>query len=171
MIPKWKSILSDRRLLRNGILIGAIWFGVTWWQTRDLVPTETPAAPLPTASLSGPVPTLEEHEGKRVLLYFFAPWCSVCAVNISNLDWLRKLRSEEHLAIYAVALDYQSPDELEAYVQQHELTVPVLLGTRQTWASYRVQAFPTVYALDESGHIESRAVGYVPLVGLWWRSL
>lgn len=168
---KWKAVLSDRRLLRNLVLMAAMWLGVTWWQTRDLVPTQTLAAPLPADSLTGPVPPLEAHRGKRVLLYFFAPWCSVCAVNIDNLDWLRTLRSEETLAIYAVALDYQGPDELLQYVQKHELEVPVLLGTRDTWASYRVQAFPTVYALDETGRIESRAVGYVPLIGLWWRSL
>ncbi|MGA1599041.1 MAG: TlpA disulfide reductase family protein [bacterium] len=160
-----------KRLARDLVLLLVIWAGVSWWQTRDLLPSRALALDWSLPQLSGEQKALSDHQGQRVLLYFFAPWCSVCALNIGNLDWLRQLRSEEALAIYAVALDYRDSGEIERYVERHDLDVPVLLGDSAMPSRYRIQAFPTVYVIDSSGFVDQTSVGYVPLLGLWWRSL
>jgi len=95
----------------------------------------------------------------------------VCDLSISNLNWVRKLRGEESVSIFAVALSYTELQSVEAFLERNALDVPVLLGTPELLNSYRIRAFPTVYALNESGNIDGSTVGYATTLGLWWRTL
>ena len=160
-----------KRWLLNGVLVLAIFMGATAWQGRDLVSEQTPAPSFRLTALSGSPVALEDLRGRRVLLYFFAPWCKVCELSISNLNWVRKLRDEESIALLAVALSYKDLQSVEAFLERNVLNVPVLLGTPELLKSYRIRAFPTVYALNESGDIDGSTVGYATTIGLWWRTL
>ena len=160
-----------KRWLMNGVLILAIFLAVTAWQGRDLVSEQTPAPSFRLPALFGSPVALEDLRGRRVLIYFFAPWCKVCELSISNLNWVRKLRDEESIALLAVALSYKDLQSVEAFLERNVLDVPVLLGTPELFNSYRIGAFPTVYALNESGDIDSSTVGYATTLGLWWRTL
>ena len=95
------------RWLLNGVLILTIFLGVTSWQWQNLISKQTPAPSFRFPALSGPPVALEGLSGRRVLLYFFAPWCKVCDLSISNLNWVRKFRGEESVSIFAVALYYK----------------------------------------------------------------
>ena len=165
------SFVNWQRWLLNGVLILAIFLAVTAWRGRDLVSEQTPAPSFRLPTLSGPPITLEDLRGRRVLLFFFAPWCKVCDLSISNLNWVRKFRVEESIAIFAVALSYTDLQSVESFLERNVLDVPVLLGTPELLKSYRIRAFPTVYALNESGKIDGSTVGYATTIGLWWRTL
>ena len=160
-----------KRWLMNVLLILAIFLAVTAWQWRNLISKQTPAPSFRLPALSGPPVALEDLRGSRVLLYFFAPWCKVCDLSISNLNWVRKLWDEESVSIFAVALSYKELQSVEAFLERNALSVPVLLGTRELLNSYRISAFPTVYVLNESGNIDGSTVGYSSILGLWWRTL
>jgi peroxiredoxin len=162
---KWK------RWLINGLLIVTIFVGVTAWQGRNLISKQTPAPSFRLPSLSGEPVALKDLRGRRVLLYFFAPWCKVCDLSISNLNWVRKLWDEESVSIFAVALSYKELQSVEAFLERNTLNVPVLLGNRELLNSYRIRAFPTIYVLNESGDIDGSTVGYSSTIGLWWRTL
>ena len=79
--------------------------------------------------------------------------------------------SEESGSIFAVALSYNGLQSIEAFLERNALDVPVLLGNSEILNSYRINAFPTVYVLNESGNIDSSTVGYTTTLGLWWRTL
>ena len=162
---KWK------RWLINGLLIVTIFVGVTAWQGRNLISKQTPAPSFRLPSLSGEPVALKDLRGRRVLLYFFTPWCKVCDLSISNLNWVRKLWDEESVSIFAVALSYKELQSVEAFLERNTLNVPVLLGNRELLNSYRISAFPTIYVLNESGDIDGSTVGYSSTIGLWWRTL
>ena len=114
---------------------------------------------------------MEDLRGRRVLLFFFAPWCKVCDLSISNLNWVKKLSGEESVALFAVALSYKDLQSVESFLERNALEVPVLRGTQEILKSYRIRAFPTVYVLNESGKIDGSTVGYTTTLGLWWRTL
>ena len=160
-----------KRWLINGLLIFTIFVVVTAWQERNLVPVQTPAPSFRLPLLSGSTVALEDLRGRRVLLFFFAPWCKVCDLSISNLNWVRKLWDEESVSIFAVALSYKELQSVEVFLERNALNVPVLLGTRELLNSYRISAFPTVYVLNEFGNIDGSTVGYSSTFGLWWRTL
>ena len=157
--------------LIKGLAILTIFLAVTAWQGRNLISKQTPAPSFRLPALFGPPVALDDLRGRRVLLYFFAPWCKVCDLNIGNLNLVRKLRSEDSVALFAVALSYIDLQSVEAFLERNSLDVPVLLGTQKLLDAYRIRAFPTVYALDESGNIDGATVGYTTTLGLWWRSL
>ena len=151
--------------------IAAIVFVVYTYQTRNLLPTEAQLAPALTApTIDGSSISLHESGTPATLVYFFAPWCKVCAASSGNIDWLRKIRSDNELRILLVALDWQTIDEVRDYVEQHEISVPVLLGNSQVAHDWNIYAFPTYYMLDNRQRVIHRDLGYTTLAGLWWRS-
>ena len=160
-----------KRWLLNGAIILAVFLAVNAWQGKDLVSNQVPAPLFRLPSLSGDSIALEDFRGRRVLLYFFAPWCKICDVSISNLNWVRKLRGEDSAALLAVALSYDDLQSVNSFVERNSLDVPVLLGTPELFKSYRIRAFPTVYTVNKSGEIDGSTVGYATTLGLWWRTL
>ena len=160
-----------KRWLLNGAIILVVFLAVSAWQGKDLVSNQVPAPLFRLPALSGDTFALEDFQGKRVLLYFFAPWCKVCDFSIGNLNWVRKLRSEDSAALLAVALSYDDLQSVNSFVERNPLEVPVLLGTPELFKSYRIRAFPTVYTVNKSGEIDGSTVGYATTLGLWWRTL
>jgi thiol-disulfide isomerase/thioredoxin len=105
------------------------------------------------------------------LVYFFAPWCHVCAASAHNIRNLQKIRGSDDLAIMMVALDWQNVEEIREFVEKHELDVEILLGNRGTAKDWRISVFPTYYVLDRNQRVVHRDYGYSTFAGLWLRSL
>ncbi len=162
-----------RRLASVGVQVLAVLlvlWGVGRWQTRRLLPVRTPAPAFSLPALDGTVHSLSEAAGRKVVLYFFAPWCKVCGASSSNVNALRAARSESELAIYAVGLEWEEGAELGRFAQEHELRVPVLRGNAQIERAYHIDTFPTIYVIDERGAIQDRVLGYTTELGLRLRS-
>ena len=137
-----------------------------------MLPTgDDPAPPLILQRLEGGAGGLRDATGRPALVYFFAPWCKVCAASSHNIRNLRRIRDEEDFAVFLVALDWQNRDEVADYIERHELAVPVLLGDRRTAQQWGISVFPTYYMLDSAHRVSRRDYGYSTLLGLWLRSL
>lgn len=171
----WQQMRSRRwaSWLVDGALLVLVFWGVTAWQTRHLLPTDArePAPPFALTAFDGTQHRLSDAQGTPALLYFFAPWCSVCHASIDNVQALREARAEDDLAIYILALDWQNRDEIADFLANHDLDVPVLLAPPEVGRAYRITAFPTYYVLDEQGRVAERSVGYSTELGLRLRTL
>lgn len=157
--------------LLNILFFVAVFIGVSSFQARNMLSTSSAEAP----ALNGQLLRGGRYDiataGKRpMLVYFFAPWCNICAISSDNLTRLRRLRDEDSLDILAVALDWQDVEEVRSYVDRHELDLPVVLGDGQVAQAWQVYAFPTYYVLDSDRRIRRRDLGYSSQFGLWWRS-
>jgi len=144
---------------------------VTAFQSRNLLPTDRQTAPaLSGVTLQGDAYDLEAAHGRPILVYFFAPWCTYCAVSSGNLVRLRNWREASDLEIIAVALDWQTVDEVRAYAEKHDLNMPVVLGDTDVAREWQIYAFPTYYVLDSQQRVVRRDLGYSTQAGLWWRT-
>jgi peroxiredoxin len=149
----------------------AAFLAVSAWQARNLLDTDRQAAPeLLAQTLTGEPFDLSESSQKATLVYFFAPWCHICAASSDNIRRLRRLRDKDSLSILVVALDWENVDDIREYAQRHELNVPVLIGDAKIAADWHVFGFPTYYVLDDQHRVVSRDFGYSTQLGLWWRS-
>ena len=158
-------------LLRDVALVILVMVVISWWVNRgSLAAAGQPAPTFTLTSLAGETTSLSDHQGKQVLLYFFAPWCSVCRLSADNLNDLRAARSEDDLAVMMVALSYENRAEVEAFVADLDLQVPVLLGTDQQFTDYQIVGFPTYYVIDEDGRVTHRSIGYSTEIGLRFRT-
>ena len=157
----WLSLLFD------SILILAVFLAIHAWQTRELPVDE--AAPMERLALldaSGTLPVVEA--GQSGVVYFFAPWCFYCKTSIDNLDELVDGGSVAWGR--AVALDYGTVREVEEFVDETGISLPVLMGSATTAKDWSVRAFPTYYVIDAEGRIHSRSVGYSTKLGMWARA-
>lgn len=159
------------RRLAEVLLFVVIVGGIHAWRTRDLLPAgDRVAAPaFELVDLQGRPWSLETLEGKPAVLYFFAPWCGVCAASSPQLRWFDRWRGDE-VQVVLVGLDWSSPVELAEYAARHELQLPVLAAGPQTAADYRIRGYPTYYVLDAEGRVAGRDFGYTTAPGLWLRT-
>lgn len=162
-----KKILG--RLLELGVFILVLW-GIMAWQERNLLPDDGSVS-LPSQALvmkleDGEQVTLgDELNPEKSLVYFFAPWCSICKLSAPNLNDLQ----DDNAQVIAIALSYESVEDVRQFVTSAELNVPVYLGTGELSALFNVEAFPTYYLLNEELQIVDRSVGYSTGIGMKWR--
>ena len=165
-MKRWRRVFLQLAALLVAVL------AVHAWQTRDMLPAgeRIMAPPFLLADVAGPSLASESLSGKPAVLYFFAPWCHVCAASAPQLRWFDRWFGDS-TQVVLVALDYESPAEVSAWARAHEIGMPVLLGDPDLAAAYRIRGYPTYYVLDSRGRIAGRDFGLSTVAGLWWRSL
>jgi thiol-disulfide isomerase/thioredoxin len=160
-----------RLVLEVGVFV-VIVAGVQAWRARDLLPADERAV-APTFSLSdlgGREWNSADLVGRPAVVYFFAPWCGVCAASSPQLRWFHRWRGDD-VPVLLVGLDWATIAELRDYATRHELPMPVLVGDPATGAAFRVRGYPTYYVLDSEGRVAARDVGFTTAVGLWIRTI
>jgi len=150
------------------LLASSVFFGVSWYKERALLKSASTAPAFIAMTAEGDLFRSTELQGRQTLLYFFAPWCGICRLSMPNLKYLQA--DNEGLAVYAIALQYDSPQQVADFVADLDLKVPVLLGNQQLAADYQIQAFPTYYVINAEGQISAKSLGYSTALGLWLRS-
>ena len=161
-----------KRYALEALLVVVIVVGVQAWRARDLLPADqrTLAPDFTLADLHGGTWSTAELRGKPAVIYFFAPWCGVCAASSPQLRWFHRWRGDD-VQLLLVGLDWSAPQELHDYALRHELTMPVLVGDPATGAAYRIQGYPTYYVIDAEGRVARRDTGLSTVAGLWLRTL
>lgn len=164
-LRKYSLVISKALLLVVAFMV------ISAYQARNLLASAGQPAPLLQAmTLDGELFDLADFESRPVLIYFFAPWCPYCSASADNIVRLRRLRSEEQLAIVVVALAWTEEEEVLDYASKHKLNVPVIMGNTGIAAAWKVYAFPTYYVLDSHHRVVRRDLGYSSQLGLLWRS-
>jgi len=160
-----------RSTLINIALAAIIFFLVSAFQERNLLKTNNSPAPYFSLALLNKIDkrlSIAELKGKTTVIYFFAPWCTVCKYSMPNLE--AAIKGSDINAI-GIALDYKSTMQVEEFVSDLALTMPILLGNEQTQANYKVSAFPTYYIINEQLQISARSMGYSSQLGITLRAL
>lgn len=168
LISGWKRFRSHfwGALLFDVVLIAGVFVAVHAWQTRDL-PIDESAPETVLALLDGSGISSAISDGNAGIVYFFAPWCFYCRTSIDNLDELVKEGAVGWGSV--VALDYADAAEVQEFIDETGVSLPVLMGNPATAADWSVRAFPTYYVIDSNGRISSRAVGYSTKLGMRYR--
>lgn len=175
-LPKIKRPFFTYNLLKstvvNIVLFAVIFNAVSFFRESSLLPSDsTVAAPsLTLPRLKGEMFEHKELEGKNTVVYFFAPWCHVCHASIGNLeDFYQDKKGDVN--VVAVALSYDSRNEIDEFVADKSLTFPVLLGTNELMTEYQINGFPSYYVLDGDGKIVAKSQGYSTELGIWLRAM
>jgi len=120
---------------------------------------------LPVTTLDGKAHLLSTAQGKTTVVYFFAPWCTVCKLSIDAVNWFE---GSSRVQAVAVGLDYETPNELLQF--QSRVKAPIYAGSSELQKQFQIDRYPTVYILDGNGRVRHTMVGYASRFGIWLRT-
>ena len=109
--------------------------------------TQAPLFTFP--DLSGRSVSLEALAGRKVLLAFASPHCPACREMYPHL----RVFAAAHPEVAVVMISLGTGEENRAVVEKYGLTFPVLEGSGEVLASYRVPGTPYFYVIGEDGVI------------------
>lgn len=172
-MSKIKAFFKDKKKInwlttfRDVAIVLLILFAVMKYQNRDtLASNNLPAPEFSLQDLSGEFHQLSDYKGKTVMIYFFAPWCSVCRLSSGNLNNLRESKDESELAVIAIGSSFEQHSEVVDFAKEKGFEFPVLFGNDQLLQEYEIKGFPTYFVIDEEGKIKSRSIGYSTELGM-----
>lgn len=154
------------------LMILALVLGISLWQSRHLRGSGEQIPQFSLAQLEGGAgEPLWEKDGKKTLLYMWAPWCGVCSAASGTVSTVQNWVGDG-VEVKSVVLDFQSRGAVEDYVRENGVDYPVLLGDDRVYRTFNVRSFPTFYVLSDDGKVEATSVGYTTTLGLlvrsWW---
>jgi hypothetical protein len=80
-----------------------------------------------------------------------------------------KTAIEDALSEDEVMLAVVAPEDaaaVRAFAREKELNYPIVLGTEEVLAAYRISAFPSNYVVDKAGKIAGHTTGLSTRLGL-----
>ncbi len=151
--PKW------RIWLENIVLFLVVYFGIHIYQTWSLEKATSPN--IAGTLLDGSVFELGDVE-YPVLVHFWATWCKVCRFEHGSIDAI----AEDYTTV-TIASQSGDVSTVRTYVQQQDITAPVLVDHTHQWAKqYGIRGYPTSFIIDENKQIRFVVVGYTSELGL-----
>ena len=113
-------------------------------------------------NLDGQVVTLSDLRGKPVLINFWATWCLPCREEMPYLQQIYDEWTGKGLVLLAIDIG-ETPDTVKEFMQEYDLSMPVLLDTSQGVAQrYNITGIPTTFLIDTDGIIRAKVIGAFP---------
>jgi cytochrome c biogenesis protein CcmG, thiol:disulfide interchange protein DsbE len=148
--------------------VGALWVWVSTAPPGSTTAGEIPApkesflAPdFELATLNGETIRLNELRGQPVLINIWASWCAPCRAEMPAMQRVFEAYGDQGFTILAVnATNQDSPNQAADFVQQHQLTFPILMDiSGQVSQAYQVHSLPTSFFVDSQGIIQEIVIG------------
>lgn len=137
------------------------------WQSRKMPRGEAPVGTV--TSMDGTTPIqLPEKSGQIELIYFFAPWCGVCAVSGPNAVTVGRWMPD--IKVSFVALDFEQVSEVKEFADAN-LTGHVYLGNPSVREIWSIEGYPSYALVNSDGKISHRSVGYSTTLGIAFQVL
>ena len=152
------------------VVFTCIFLAVSFLREIDMLSTfDNVSAPIyQVETLAHENMALKAH-GKKTIVYFFAPWCTVCELSIDNLQ--KTYQASTDIDVIAVALDYVDEQQVKTFTDKHQLTFPIALGKEAIKKDYKIKGYPSYYVLNAKNEIIAKSMGYSSQFGLYLRSL
>ena len=111
-------------------------------------------------NLKGNYESLDSFRGQVVVLNFWATWCAPCRVEMPSFEKLYRRYRSEGVAVLAVTLDKNAGPKIKSFVDEYELSVPILLDEKgEVERLYPSMTIPFTYVIDREGRVVARVDG------------
>ena len=103
---------------------------------------------------------LAEHEGKVVVVDFWASWCVPCRRSFPWLNNMHAKYADQGLVIIGVNVD-ASREDASAFLDQYPADFLIHFDTEGSLATeYGVEAMPSSFVIGRDGQVMARHLGF-----------
>ena len=111
----------------------------------------------------GQVQSLDQYQGKWVIVNYWATWCGTCLKELPDLVSLHENNKDRDIVVVGVNFESISKDQLKAFVAEQSIPYPVLRSEPVPSTPLGpVPALPTTYIINPDGKVVAGEVGLVP---------
>lgn len=114
-------------------------------------------------TLDGKTVKLSEYKGKKVVINFWATWCSPCRTEMPAMQkYYEKRAQKDNVEILALNLTYddKDADNVQTFVDSYKLSFPILLQeTDALIKQYQVLQIPSTFFIDTEGRVQTHLAG------------
>jgi cytochrome c biogenesis protein CcmG, thiol:disulfide interchange protein DsbE len=104
--------------------------------------------------LNGTALPLDALKGQVVLVNFWATWCPPCRAEMPGFQAEFDARRGQGFTVVGISTDQGSRHAVAAFLQEHHITYPVAMTTRETDAAFGgINDLPTSFLLDRRGRV------------------
>lgn len=114
------------------------------------------------SSLDGKTYSLEEAQGKPVMINFWASWCGPCKLEAPEISNLYK-QYRGKFTLYAINLTNteNALGDVKGFADNYGYSFPILLDKDgKTADKYLIKPIPTTYFINSKGIIVDQILGY-----------
>ena len=110
----------------------------------------------------GQMQSLDQYQGKWVIVNYWATWCGTCLKELPDLVSLHEGNKDRDIVVVGVNFESIDNDRLKAFVTEQAIPYPVLRSEPvPVTAVGKVPALPTTYIINPDGKVVAGQVGLV----------
>ena len=112
--------------------------------------------------MEGQMQSLDQYQGKWVIVNYWATWCGTCLKELPDLVSMHENNKDKDIVVVGVNFESIGNDQLKAFVAEQSIPYPVLRSEPvPVTALGKVPALPTTYIIDPDGKVVAGEVGLV----------
>ncbi len=108
--------------------------------------------------IEGKKHSLNDFEGRFLLVNFWTMSCNVCKGEMTTLQSAYEILGEENLVVVSIHAG-KKIDGAKSVVELNKITYPVLVDAELVMGHWGIPILPTTFLVDPIGNIRYRAVG------------
>ena len=109
--------------------------------------------------VNGKAVSLNDFQGKRVLIHFWATWCVPCLAEMPILQEIHNQWIERGLVVLSINMG-EDVSKVRGYVRRYGLSFPVLLDPNtKVFTRHEIRMLPTTLLVDKDQTIIAKKVG------------
>ncbi|SFV62726.1 Membrane protein, suppressor for copper-sensitivity ScsD [hydrothermal vent metagenome] len=158
-----KKIIKE--LLVAVVILGVVSNIVSYMRKPDI--KDDSLSTLIAKDIDGKLIDISSYSGKPILIHFWATWCPVCKMELSNID-----RVSKRYQVVTIAVKSGSDAKIREFMSEHQANFKVINDSSGEISSkFDVEVFPTTLIYDSKGELSFSEVGYTTTGGLIARVL
>jgi len=112
--------------------------------------------------VNGQMQSLDQYQGKWVIVNYWATWCGTCMKELPDLVDLHENNKDKDIVVVGVNFETIDNEQLKSFVEKLSIPYPVLRSEPvPVTALGKVPALPTTYIIDPAGKVVAGEVGLV----------
>ena len=156
-MQKIKKFIKE--ILTTIIMIFVISFVVNYFRSPELDSNKLPI--IEKTLLDGSKFSTKDINDK-VVIHFWATWCRICKLEVSNIEALSK-----DVNVITIAVNSGSNSDIKAFMKERNLSFKVINDIDGKLSKkFKIEAFPTTIIYNKSKEVSFIEIGYTTIAGL-----